>query len=69
MYLKSGGVPAVLSGAMISMGRTLEKQVPSVNSPECVEGKFSEVARRGVYSLYSGSKQEESAACRVFSMG
>jgi hypothetical protein len=38
-------------------------------SPECVEEKFSEVARRGVYSVYSGSKQEESAACRVFSMG
>jgi hypothetical protein len=28
----------VLGGAMIYMGRTLEKQVPSVNSPECVEG-------------------------------
>jgi hypothetical protein len=28
MLLKSGGVPAVLSGAMISMGRTLEKLGP-----------------------------------------
>jgi hypothetical protein len=28
MYLKSGGVPAVLSGIMISMGRILEKPGP-----------------------------------------
>jgi hypothetical protein len=28
MYLKSGGVPAGLSGSMISMGRTLEKLGP-----------------------------------------
>jgi hypothetical protein len=28
MLLKSGGVPAVLRGAMISMGRTLEKLGP-----------------------------------------
>jgi len=28
MYLMSGCVPAVLSGAMISMGRTLEKLGP-----------------------------------------
>jgi hypothetical protein len=28
MLLKSGGVPAVLSGAMISMGRTLENLGP-----------------------------------------
>jgi hypothetical protein len=28
MKLKSGGVPALLSGAMISMGRTLEKPGP-----------------------------------------
>jgi hypothetical protein len=28
MWPKSGGVPAVLGGAMISMGRTLEKLGP-----------------------------------------
>ncbi len=28
MYLKSGGVPAVLTGAMILMGRLLEKLGP-----------------------------------------
>jgi hypothetical protein len=41
IWLKSGGVPAVLGGAMISLwvGRW-RSQVPSVNSPECVEGVF-----------------------------
>jgi hypothetical protein len=29
----------VLSGAMISMGRTLEKPGPALYSPECVEKK------------------------------
>jgi hypothetical protein len=43
IYLKSGGVPAVLSGAMISMGRLLEKLGPALYSPECVEVEFSEV--------------------------
>jgi hypothetical protein len=38
-------------------------------SPNVGEGTFSEVARRGVYSVCSESKEEESAACRVFSMG
>jgi len=33
----------VLSGAMISMGRTLEKLGPKRYSPECVEVEFSEV--------------------------
>jgi hypothetical protein len=37
MCLKSGGVPAVLSGVMISMGRTLEKLGPALYLPECVE--------------------------------
>jgi hypothetical protein len=35
----------VLSGAMISMGRTLEKLGPALYSPECVEVEFSEVPR------------------------
>ena len=43
MYLKGGCVPAVLGGAMISMGKTLEKLGPKRYSPECVEGEFSEV--------------------------
>jgi len=42
-YLKSGLFPSVLSGAMISMGRLLEKLGSALYSPECVEGKFSEV--------------------------
>ena len=33
----------MLGGAMISMGRTLEKLGPALYSPECVEGKFSDV--------------------------
>src|SRR5215203_5408013 len=45
MLLKSGCVPAVFGGAMISMGRTLEKPGPALYSPECVDGKFSEVRR------------------------
>ena len=39
MKLKSGCVPAVLSGAMISMGRTLEKLGPALSSPDFVEGE------------------------------
>ena len=35
---------SVLSGAIISMGRTLEKVGPALYSPECVEYVFSEVA-------------------------
>ena len=44
MKQKSGCVPALLGGAMISLwvGRW-RSQVPSVNSPECVAGEFSEV--------------------------
>ena len=42
MYLKSGGVPAVLGGVMIYVGRTLEKLGPALYSPECVEEVFSE---------------------------
>jgi hypothetical protein len=38
----------VLSGAMISIGRTLEKQGPALYSPECAEVEFSEVRRHGV---------------------
>jgi hypothetical protein len=37
----------VLSGAMISMGSTLEKLGPALYSPECVEGGFSEVRLEG----------------------
>src|ERR687897_3719778 len=48
MHLKSGWFPAVLSGAMISMGRTLEKLGPALYSPECVEGKFCELHVNGV---------------------
>ena len=33
----------MLGGAMISMGRTLEKLGPALYSPGCVEGKFSDV--------------------------
>jgi hypothetical protein len=33
----------VLGGAMISMGRLLEKQGPTLYSPECVGGEFCEV--------------------------
>ena len=44
MWPKSGCVPAVLGGAMVSLWvgcwRSL---VPSVKSTECVEGVFSEV--------------------------
>jgi hypothetical protein len=42
------GALEVLSGAMISMGRTLEKLGPALYSPECVEGGFSELRRDGV---------------------
>jgi hypothetical protein len=48
MYLKVGGVLAVLSGAMISIGRLLGKLGPALYSPECVEklfGKASGVGR------------------------
>ena len=39
-------MPAVLSGARISMGvGGWRSQVPSVNSPECVEGESSEGRR------------------------
>jgi len=38
MYLKSGCVPAVFSGAMHSMGRLLEKLGLALYSPECMEG-------------------------------
>jgi hypothetical protein len=39
----------VLSGAMISLWvRRWRSRVPSVNSPECVEGGFSEVRGNGV---------------------
>jgi hypothetical protein len=57
--LKSGGVPAVIGGTMISMGRRRwRSQVPSVNSPECVEGEFSEVrlAHRTVASCLRWKK-------------
>jgi hypothetical protein len=43
MYLKSGGVAAVLSGAMVSMSRLLEKRGPELYSPEYVEGTFCQV--------------------------
>jgi hypothetical protein len=44
MWPKSGGVPAVLGGAMTSLwiGRS-RSQVPSVDSPEYVGGVFCEV--------------------------
>jgi len=38
----------VLCGAMISMGRELEKLGPALCSLECVEDVFSEVRRHGV---------------------
>jgi hypothetical protein len=38
----------VFGGAMISMGRTLEKLGPALYSPECVEGGFSELRIDGV---------------------
>jgi hypothetical protein len=45
MELEIGGVPAVMGGTMISMGRRRwRSQVPSIKSPECLEGLFSEVA-------------------------
>jgi hypothetical protein len=44
----SRGVPAVLSGAIISMGRTLEKPGPALYSPKCVEGEFCELRNDGV---------------------
>jgi hypothetical protein len=34
MQLKSGGLPAVLSGVMVSMSRTLEKLGPVLYSSE-----------------------------------
>jgi hypothetical protein len=45
VYLKSGCVSAVLSGVMLSMSRLMEKQGPTLYSPECVEGEFSEVPK------------------------
>jgi hypothetical protein len=38
----------VLSGAIISMGRTLEKPGPALYSPKCVEGEFCELRNDGV---------------------
>jgi hypothetical protein len=55
MCLKSRGVPAVLSWAMISMGRTLEKKGPALYSPECVEGEFSEVRGLGLHGVLAFS--------------
>ena len=45
----------MLSGAMISLwvGRW-RSQVPSVNSPECVEGRFSEGRTEKVRSILRG---------------
>ena len=45
MLLKCGGVPAVLSGIMISMGRILEKLGPKryITGVRGKKGKFSEV--------------------------
>ena len=36
----------MLGGAIISMGRRLEKPGPTLYSPECVEGVFSQVRIR-----------------------
>jgi hypothetical protein len=48
MELEIGGVPAVLSGAMIPMGRLLEKLGP--------QRLFTRVRGRGILrSLYAGS--------------
>jgi hypothetical protein len=41
-----GSIPAVLSGAMISVGRLLEKLGPQRYSAECVEGAFPEFRGR-----------------------
>jgi hypothetical protein len=38
----------VLGGAMISMGRTLEKLGPALYSAECVEVEFCELRLAGV---------------------
>jgi hypothetical protein len=41
---------SVLRGAMISMGvGGWRSQVPSVNSPECVEGNFTDLGLCGVF--------------------
>jgi hypothetical protein len=48
MYLKSRGLPAVLGGAMISMGRLLEKPGPALYSPECVKEEFCKLRPNGV---------------------
>jgi hypothetical protein len=37
---RADGSVSVLSGAMISMGRMLEKVGLALYSPECVEGEF-----------------------------
>ena len=39
----------VLSGAMISKGRTLEKLSPALYAPECVEGTFCELRLDAVF--------------------
>jgi hypothetical protein len=58
VYLKSGGVPAVLSGAMISMGRTLEKLGPALYSPECVKACSKKFAlKEFTKSIYSYEKK------------
>src|SRR5215210_8101682 len=60
MYLKGGGVLAVLGGAMIFLwiGRW-SSHVPSVDSPECVEGEFYELRLDGVLrsSRLQGSRK------------
>jgi hypothetical protein len=44
VWLKSGGVPALLGRSIISIwARRWRSQVLSVKSPECVEVEFSEV--------------------------
>jgi hypothetical protein len=45
---------SVLSGAMISMGKLLEKLGPKRYSPECVEGESSEVERVGERRIFVG---------------
>ena len=62
MLLKSGGVPAALSGAMISMGRTLEKLGPALYSPEW------EVILRGRSSAKRSSRKVTYCALRSSSL-
>ena len=56
----------MLSGAMISMGRTLEKRGPALYSPECVEGEFS-VTKGAKEQIFAWIDNPVDSVLRIYS--